>query len=100
MMWYFLTFYFKSSSRYSVGKGKLFRWFSFIQNCTVGENFGKWPTIGQNVCMCAGSSIIGNSIIGDNVMVGANTIIKDEVVPSNVIVFGESPNLIIKKKRI
>ena len=73
--------------------------FSFIQNCTVGENFGKWPTIGQNVCMCAGSSIIGNSIIGDNVMVGANTIIKDEVVPSNVIVFGESPNLIIKKKK-
>lgn len=39
-------------------------------------------------------------IIGANVMVGANTIIKDEVVPSNVIVFGESPNLIIKKKRI
>ena len=38
-------------------------------------------------------------IIGANVMVGANTIIKDEVVPSNVIVFGESPNLIIKKKR-
>ena len=49
--------------------------------------------------MCAGSSIIGNSIIGDNVMVGANTIIKDEVVLSNVIVFGESPNLIIKKKK-
>lgn len=39
-------------------------------------------------------------IIGANVMVGANTIIKDEVGPSNVIVFGESPNLIIKKKRI
>lgn len=39
-------------------------------------------------------------IIGANVMVGANTIIKDEVVPSNVIVFGEFPNLIIKKKRI
>ena len=38
-------------------------------------------------------------IIGANVMVGANTILKDEVVPSNVIVFGESPNLIIKKKK-
>lgn len=72
--------------------------FSFIQNCTVGENFGKWPIIGKNVCMCAGSSIIGNSIIGDNVVVGANATIKDDVVPSNVLVFGESPNLIIKKK--
>lgn len=73
--------------------------FSFIQNCTVGENFGQWPTIGKNVCMCAGSSIIGNSIIGDNVLVGANATIKDEIVPSNVIVFGDSPNLIIKKKK-
>lgn len=70
----------------------VFRLFRIAQLVRTLEN-------GQNVCMCAGSSIIGNSIIGDNVMVGANTIIKDEVVPSNVIVFGESPNLIIKKKK-
>ena len=73
--------------------------FSFIQNCTVGENFGKWPTIGKDVCMCAGSSIIGDSVIGDNVLIGANATIKDEVVPSNVVVFGESPNLVIKRKK-
>ena len=73
---------------------------SFIQNCTVGENFGHWPIIGKDVCMCAGSSIIGNSVIGDNVLIGANATIKNAIVPSNVVVFGESPNLIIKKKKI
>lgn len=49
--------------------------------------------------MCAGSSIIGDSVIGDNVLIGANATIKDEVVPSNVVVFGESPNLVIKRKK-
>ena len=72
--------------------------FSFIQNCTVGENFGKWPTIGQNVCMCAGSSIIGNSIIGDNVMVGAGakvlgnfTVGSDSKIAAGAVVLGPVP---------
>lgn len=82
-----------------IGRGLISDGFSFIQNCTVGESFGKWPTIGENCCMCAGSSIIGNSLIGKNVMVGANATIKNETIPDNVVVFGESPNLIIKKKK-
>lgn len=43
--------------------------------------------------------IIGNSHIGSNVTVGAGAIIKDQNVPDNVYVFGESPNLIIKPKK-
>ena len=82
-----------------IGRGRFSDGFSFIQNCTVGESFGKWPTIGRDCCMCAGSSIIGDSFIGDNVLIGANATVKDETIPSNVIVFGESPNLIIKRKK-
>lgn len=37
--------------------------------------------------------------IGDNVIIGANACIKGQDVPSGSIVFGESPNLIIKEKR-
>ena len=82
-----------------LGKGVYSDGFSFIQNCTVGENFGRWPTIGKDCCMCAGSSIIGSAVIGDNVQIGAGATIKNEIIPSNVVVFGESPNLIIKKKK-
>lgn len=46
--------------------------------------------------MLSNSKILGSSKIGDNVIVAANTYIKDEDVPSNVIAFGESPNLCCK----
>ena len=82
-----------------LGRGKYSDGFSFIQDCTVGESYGQWPTIGENCCMCAGSSIIGNAVIGDNVLIGAGATIKNDTIPSNVLVFGESPNLIIKKKK-
>ena len=56
-------------------------------------------SLGQNVQMCANSSIIGDCNIGDNVIIGANSGVKDENVPDNCIVFGYSPNLTIKQKK-
>ena len=72
--------------------------FFFFQGCTVGGNKGVYPKIGNNVIMYSNSKILGDSKIGDNVLIGADTKIKDQNVPSNCIVFGNSPNLIIKKK--
>ena len=68
------------------------------QNTTVGNNHGIYPIIGENVVIHFGSSIIGSAVVGDNVEVAANTYIKDEEIPLNCIVFGTSPNLIIKRK--
>lgn len=50
--------------------------------------------------MYSNSKIIGNSIIGDHVRVGANAYIKNEIILENSIVFGQSPNLIIKKRKV
>jgi serine O-acetyltransferase len=72
--------------------------FFFYQGCTVGGNKSKYPTIGENVIMYSNSTIVGDSRIGNNVIVSIGTIIKDEVIPSNCIVFGQSPNLTIKQK--
>lgn len=70
--------------------------FSFSQNCTVGNNKGIFPTIGKNVQMLSGSKILGRCKIGDNVIVSANTYIKDADIPANSMVFGTSPALIVK----
>ncbi len=70
--------------------------FSFSQNCTVGNNKGIFPTIGKNVQMMSSSKILGRCKIGDNVVVSANTYIKDTDIPANSLVFGTSPNLTIK----
>lgn len=72
--------------------------FEFGQYSTVGNNNGIFPVIGENCRMCMNSAIIGNCHIGDNVIIGAGALVKDTDVPSNVIVFGQSPNLIIKQR--
>ncbi len=81
-----------------VGRATYENFFSFQQNCTVGGNRDIYPTIGRHVRMFANSSIIGNSVIGDNVFVSAGCMIKNENIPNNTIVFGSSPNLILKNK--
>ena len=82
-----------------MGRAKYSDGLSFSQYSTVGNNKGIYPVIGKNCRMCMNSAIIGNCHIGDNVTIGAGALVKDENVPSNSLVFGQSPNLIIKKKK-
>lgn len=79
-----------------IGRGTFGNFFFFSQGCTVGNNKGIFPVFGENVKMMSNSKVIGNTIIGDNVIVAANTFIKDQNVEPNLIVFGASPNLIFK----
>jgi len=72
--------------------------FSFGQNCTVGNNKGLYPTLGSNVRMMSGSKILGNCLIGDNVIISANTYIKDTDIPEFSIVFGNDQGVTIKQK--
>lgn len=87
-----------------MGRAKYNDGFFFYQNCTVGGTKDKngavfYPTLEENVHMYAGSSILGKCHIGKNVNIGAGAIIKDQDVPDNCTVFGESPNLIIKRNK-
>ncbi|MBU0924984.1 serine acetyltransferase [bacterium] len=71
-------------------------------NCIIGQGItigGKSketnvPKIGNNVYIAAGSRIIGNVTIGDDVVIGANSVITKDI-PSNCIVAG-IPAKIIK----
>jgi serine O-acetyltransferase len=83
-----------------LGRAKYGNYFSFSQNCTIGNNKGLYPTLGDFVVMHANSMIIGNSVIGSNVIISANTYIKDQIIPSNSLVFNDNTKnnaLIIKK---
>ena len=81
-----------------MGRAPYGNYFSFQQRCSIGNNKGIYPTIGNHVRMFANSTIIGNSTIGDNVFISANTYIKDENIPDKSIVFGSSPDLVIKSR--
>lgn len=82
-----------------IGRGTFGNGFTFGQTCTIGNNNDVYPVLGCNVTLCANASILGNCHIGDNVTIGAYACVKDQDVPANSIVFGQSPNLIIKQKK-
>ncbi|WP_241156504.1 MULTISPECIES: transferase [unclassified Adlercreutzia] len=83
-----------------MGRASYSDYFSFGQGCTVGNNHGIYPTFGESVFMMSDSKVVGSSRIGDNVIISANSFVKDEVVPSGSIVFGQSPNLTIKEGKL
>ena len=80
-----------------MGRAKYGDFFSFTQGCAVGNFNEIYPVIGEHVRMLSGSKILGDSHIGNNVIISPGAMVKDEDVPSNSIVSGKSPNLIIKK---
>ena len=85
-----------------LGRAKYGEYLFVYQGTTVGGNRSKgklyYPSLGNNVTMFANSSIIGDARIGNNVIVSAETYIINDIVPDNCIVFGKSPNLVIKTK--
>lgn len=87
-----------------MGRAKYSNGFFFYQGCTVGGTRDKqgnlyYPELSENVHMYCNSSILGNSHIGKNVNIGAGCIVKNQDVPDNSTVFGQSPNLIIKMNK-
>ena len=81
-----------------MGRAKYNDYFFFYQGCTVGGSGGFYPVLGRNVTMYSNSKILGKSFVGDNVIISANSYVINETIPSNCIVFGQSPNLTIKAK--
>lgn len=74
---------------------------TILQGVTVGSNFFKErygaPIIGNNVYIGAGAKIIGSIRIGDNVTIGANSVVTKDV-PSDVVVAGIPATIISHKK--
>lgn len=61
------------------------------QNCTVGADGGVYPTFGEGVVLFSRTSVLGRSVIGDDVVFAANSFIVNADVPSNSLVVGQFP---------
>ncbi len=70
-----------------------------FQNVTIGEIAGKtrdgqtMPVIGNNVTIYSGAVVAGPIRIGDNVVIGANSVVTKDI-PSNCFVAGVPANII------
>jgi len=81
-----------------LGRGRYSDFFSFSQNCTVGNNQGVFPRFGEDVRMMSGAKVLGDCDVGSHVILSANSYVKDTNIPSCSIVFGSSPDLVLKHK--
>lgn len=70
-------------SRNKIGKG-----FRIYQGCTIGHKVdaGAGSRIGNNVTMYANSQILGELTIGDNTVIGCNSLVLDDVPADSVAV--------------
>lgn|GEM_PF-299911 len=51
----------------------------------VGKSHGSLPMIGNNVTICANSTVIGGINIGDNALIGASSFVKCDVAANSVV---------------
>lgn len=73
--------------------------FSVRNNVTIGNNKrGERPQIGNNVSINANAVVIGDITLGNNVVVGAGTVLTKSV-PDNCIVVG-NPAYILKENGV
>ncbi len=84
-----------------LGRARYGNYFFVYQGVTVGGSFdqdGKesYPELGEYVIMYSDSKVIGSSKIGNHVILSANAYVKDTDIPDYSIVFGQSPNLVIR----
>ena len=84
-----------------IGKANIGDYFGCLQNCTVGavEKNGQliFPKLGIHVEMLSESSVIGDCTVGNNVILSANCVVKNQDIPDNCIVFGQDRDICIKQ---
>ncbi len=65
---------------------------TLLQQVTLGEKYGPdghtgYPTLGDNVTLCAGAVLLGSITIGANVTIGANSVVTQSI-PANTVAAG------------
>lgn len=82
-----------------LGRAEYQDYFVAYQRVTVGGNNRKYPSLGKGIVLYGNSALIGNSTIGDNCFVSYGTVVVDDSVPSNRLVFGRSPEIKLKETK-
>lgn len=79
-----------------LGRGKYADFFIAYQRVSVGSNHGIYPTLGSHLTLHPGSSVLGNSNVGDHCVVAAESFLLDRELQSNSLYIGNPRDNMIK----
>lgn len=71
---------------------------TIFHQVTIGEGNGGAPVIGDNCLIGAGAKIIGGIHIGNDVRIGANCVVAEDI-PDHATVVLEHPRILIRTKQ-
>ncbi len=71
-----------------LGRGVYSDYFVVYQRCGIGSNHDVYPQLGKHVTMHPGSSVLGNSSIGNNCKIAAESLIIDRSLEDNMVYIG------------
>jgi serine O-acetyltransferase len=74
-----------------LGKARYADYLLVAHNCTIGAIGGVFPTMSEKLILSAGASLIGESVIGANVVLEPNCSLIKTSVPANTRVSGCGP---------
>lgn len=71
-----------------LGRATYGEYLCVYQNVGVGSDLdGNRPKFGDGVVLFPGAKVLGNTVIGSNVFITANTVVQNCEIPDNMIVF-------------
>lgn len=71
-----------------LGRGEYQDYLMVYQRCGIGSNHDVYPTLGKHLTLRPGSSILGNSVVGDNCVIAADGLVLDKEIEDNRVYFG------------
>ncbi len=93
---YFMPFHAYASV---LGRAEYGNYTIITQNCTIGNNYGKYPKLGDGLILSPGAIVLGSCRIGKNVQIAAGALVVDTDVADDTVVFGRVPNLDFRKNK-
>jgi serine O-acetyltransferase len=82
-----------------LGKAAYGNFLAVYQNVTVGAEDGRRPLLGARAVLYGGSMILGGATLGDDVTVSAGTTLIDAAIPADSVVAGSSRDLIVRPRK-
>jgi serine O-acetyltransferase len=80
-----------------LGRATYSNYFFVYQRCSIGSNLkGEYPRLGEGIVMFGDSAVIGDACIEGNCWLSVGTVVMDEDVHRDSVVFRRSPSLIVK----